>query len=193
MKEIGCVILAGGLATRMGGGDKGLKRVEGKPILERILEVIIPQVGPMVINANGEGSRFAHYGYDVVSDSVAGFVGPLAGILAGMDYHEGCEWIVSVPTDTPFLPTDLVERLFAPIQAGDAQIVLARSGGYDHPVVGIWPTNLKKDLRKALVDEDIRKLKKWIGRYSNTTVEWATDPVDPFFNANSPEDLAKLR
>ncbi len=192
MKEIGCVLLAGGLATRMGGGDKGLKQVQGKPILDRVIDVVRPQVGDLVINANGDGARFSEYGFDVVADSVEGFVGPLAGILAGMDYHDGCDWIVSVPTDTPFLPEDLVERLFAPIRDGEAEIVLARSGGFDHPVVGIWPVKLKEDLRKALVEEDIRKLKKWIGRYSYTTVEWETDPVDPFFNANSPEDLAEI-
>lgn len=191
-KNITGVLLAGGLATRMGGGDKGLKKVQGKPILERVINTIRPQVDDLVINANGDASRFSSYGYDVVADSVEGFVGPLAGILAGMDYHKDYKWLLSVPTDTPFLPNDLVERLFAPIKAGQAQIVLARSGGFDHPVVGIWSTALREDLRRALTQEDVRKMKKWIGRYNYTTVEWEIDPVDPFFNANSPDDLAML-
>ncbi|MDV7339154.1 molybdenum cofactor guanylyltransferase MobA [Terasakiella sp. A23] len=190
MTKIGCVLLAGGLATRMGGGDKGLKQVDGKAILDRVLDCIKPQTDVIVINANGEGSRFDSYGLPVVSDSVEGFVGPLAGILAGMDALNEYSHILSVPTDTPFLPDDLVAKLYAPIEKGEAAIVLARSGGYDHPVVGIWPTALREDLRKALVEEDIRKLKKWISRYSYATVEWSTDPVDPFFNANSPEDIA---
>ncbi len=189
-KKIGCVLLAGGLATRMGGGDKGLKQVDGKPIIERVRDCIKPQTTPIVINANGDGSRFEAYGLPVVGDSVEGFVGPLAGILAGMDALSECSHILSVPTDTPFLPDDLVARLYDPIEKGDAVITLARSGGYDHPVVGIWPTHLRDDLRTALVEEDIRKLKKWISRYNYATVEWASDPIDPFFNANSPEDLA---
>jgi len=192
MKKIGCVLLAGGLATRMGGGDKGLKEVDGKPIINRVIDTLTPQVGPMVINANGDAKRFSHYGFDVVADSVDGFVGPLAGVLAGMDALPDCEWIVSVPTDTPFLPDDLVTRLYEPIASGEAQISMARSGGFDHPVIAIWPVALKEDLRKALVEEDIRKLKKWIGRYSYVSIEWDTSPVDPFFNANSPDDLKKL-
>ncbi|SCA56837.1 Molybdenum cofactor guanylyltransferase [Candidatus Terasakiella magnetica] len=190
--QIGCVLLAGGLARRMGGGDKGLKTVQGKPIIERVLETITPQVGPLVINANGDGARFAHLGHEVVGDSVEGFVGPLAGVLAGMDHLVGqCEWILSVPTDTPFLPDDLVTRLKEPLDEGN-KIVMAHSGGFDHPVVALWSMDLREELRKALIEEEMRKLKQWIKRYPHASVEWETDPLDPFFNANRPEDIAGL-
>jgi molybdenum cofactor guanylyltransferase len=194
--QIGCVILAGGLATRMGGGDKGLKKVGGKPILERVLECVQKQVGPVVINANGDGARFAHYGLDVISDSVEGFVGPLAGILAGMQWmahnHSDCNFMLSAPTDTPFIPDDLVMRLSASQKENQADIVMAYSNGYDHPVVALWSIALKDDLRKALIDEEMRKIKKWTSRYKVTTVEWPCTPQDPFFNVNSPEDLKSL-
>lgn len=192
MTKIGCVLLAGGLATRMGGGDKGLKQVGGKPIIERVISTIRPQVDHMVLNANGDTERLKHLGLDVVCDSVEGFVGPLAGILAGMEALSEYDLVLSVPTDTPFLPDDLKARLLAPIDAGKAQITIARSGGFDHPVVGLWPTSLIEELRHALVNEDIRKMKKWLSRYEFETVEWGTQPQDPFFNANSPDDLKVL-
>jgi len=192
MKDVACVLLAGGLATRMGGGDKGLKEVGGIPIIQRVIDVVRPQVGPIVVNANGDGNRFSSLGFDVIADSVDGFVGPLAGILAGMDYHKKHDWMLSVPTDTPFLPDDLVKRLWQPIKDGKAEISIANSGGFDHPVIGIWPVKLKVDLRKALVEEDIRKLKMWIKRYAFTSIEWDIEPIDPFFNANSPDDLTRL-
>lgn len=194
--NVGCVLLAGGLATRMGGGDKGLKKVDGKPIIERVLETIQNQVGPMVINANGDATRFAHHGLDVVQDNVEGFVGPLAGVLAGMDWlatnHPGCPWLQSVPTDTPFIPTDLVKRLGGCQLNTGSEVVMARSNGFDHPVVALWSVALRDDLRKALIEEEMRKIKKWTSRYKLASVEWACDPRDPFFNVNSPEDLASL-
>ncbi|NVJ91938.1 MAG: molybdenum cofactor guanylyltransferase MobA [Methylocystaceae bacterium] len=190
MSKIGCVMLAGGLATRMGGGDKGFKNIGGRPIIERILETVRHQVDDIVINANGDPARFANLNLDVVADSVDGFVGPLAGILAGMDrFSVEYDWMLSVPTDTPFLPDDLVEKLFVPLKNNQAEIAIAHSGGFDHPVIGIWPTRLKDDLRAALVEEDIRKLKKWISRYRYQAVSWPDTPRDPFFNANRPEDL----
>lgn len=183
-------MLAGGLATRMGGGDKGFKTIGGRPIIECILETVGHQVDEVVINANGDPARFAHLKMDVVADSVDGFVGPLAGILAGMDHFAAdYDWMLSVPTDTPFLPDDLVERLLAPLKNNQAEITIAHSGGFDHPVIAIWPTRLKDDLRAALVEEDIRKLKKWISRYRYQAVCWPDTPRDPFFNANHPEDL----
>ena len=188
-EQIGCVLLAGGLATRMGGGDKGFKCVDGQLIIERVIACVAPQVDKLVINANGDASRFDHLGFPVISDPVAGHVGPLAGILAGMQALKAYDYILSVPTDTPFLPHDLVERLMAPIKEGTGEIVIARSGGFDHPVVGIWPTSLSGALERALVEEDVRKMKKWIARYRYQTVEWAVEEKDPFFNANHPEDL----
>ncbi|WP_135076333.1 molybdenum cofactor guanylyltransferase MobA [Terasakiella sp. SH-1] len=190
MSEIYGVLLAGGLARRMGGGDKGFRTVDGVPLIERVLATITPQVKELVINANGEASRFDHLGLPVVSDSVEGFIGPLAGVLAGMDHFKGQgDWLLSVPTDTPFLPDDLVERLMQVALDQEAQIVMARSGGFDHPVVGLWSIALVEELRSALVEEDIRKLKQWIKRYRHASVEWSTEPRDPFYNANRPEDL----
>ncbi len=190
--KIGCVVLAGGLARRMGGGDKGLREVQGKPMIKRVLETVAPQVDHLVINANGDPARFASLGYEVIGDSIEGFVGPLAGVLAGMDALQGYDYILSVPTDTPFLPDDLVENLKKPIKTDGMEIVMARSGGYDHPVVALWSLALKEDLRHALTEEEVRKLKMWVSRYRYACVEWACDTQDPFFNANRPEDLIGL-
>jgi len=176
----------------MGGGDKGLKEVKGKRIIDRVINVVSPQVDRLILNANGEAARFSDLGLEVVADSVVGHPGPLAGILAGMESLSDYSHILSIPTDTPFLPDDLVARLKEPIEAGSAKITMAHSGGYDHPVIGLWPTELAADLREALVKEDIRKLKKWISRYPYDCVAWEIDPVDPFFNANRPEDLEGL-
>jgi molybdopterin-guanine dinucleotide biosynthesis protein A len=192
MMKIGCVLLAGGLARRMGGGDKGLRKVQGKPMIEHVLETVVPQVDQLVINANGDPARFASFGYDVVGDSIDGFVGPLAGVLAGMDAMATCDYILSVPSDTPFLPSDLVEKLKTPVEIDKVAIAMAHSGGHDHPVVALWSISLRDDLRRALIDEGMRKLKLWISRYSYACVEWTCDGQDPFFNANRPEDLADI-
>ncbi|NVK20473.1 MAG: molybdenum cofactor guanylyltransferase MobA [Methylocystaceae bacterium] len=190
--DIAGVLLAGGLATRMGGGDKGLKTVQGRRIIDRVIETVQPQVDHLILNANGEVARFSDLGLDVVPDRISGHPGPMAGILAGMEALPDYRYMLSVPTDTPFLPDDLVRRLREPIDAGRAVITIAHSDGYDHPVIGLWPTKLAADLRRALVEKDMRKLKKWIARYSYETVSWDVDPIDPFFNANKPEDLDSL-
>lgn len=191
--KIGCVVLAGGLARRMGGGDKGLREVEGIPIIKRVLDMVAPQVDDLIINANGDPARFAHFGYPVVPDSVDGFVGPLAGVLAGMERFAGYDYILSVPTDTPFLPDDLIARLSEPLTQEELDIVMAHSGGFDHPVVALWSVALKADLKASLCEEKVRKLKLWVARYRTRSVSWPTTPRDPFFNANRPEDLASLK
>ncbi len=187
------VLLAGGLARRMGGGDKCLRMLGGKTILERIVCRVRPQVDALVLNANGDASRFAATGLPVAADTIDGFAGPLAGVLAGMDWVQAnapeCAWLVSIPTDAPFLPLDLVSRLWAGLQDDGAEMACAASGGRAHPVVGLWPVALAGALRQAMVDEDIRKVDLWTGRYRMTTVEFSTDPYDPFFNANRPADL----
>lgn len=191
--KIGCVVLAGGLARRMGGGDKGLREVGGKPIIERVLDTVAPQVDDLILNANGDPSRFSHLGYPVISDTVDGFVGPLAGVLVGMEHFSACDYVLSVPTDTPFLPDDLVARLRAPLEGEKLDIVMAHSGGFDHPVVALWSVGLKSDLKAALCEEKIRKLKRWVARYRTRSVSWSITPHDPFFNANRPEDLDALK
>jgi len=194
-RDVVGVILAGGQSRRMGGGDKCLRPLGPKTILEHVIDRARPQVARLVLNANGDPQRFSAYGLPVVPDSVAGFAGPLAGILAGLDWARAhqpdCPWIASFAGDAPFLPRDLVARLAAAVAREKAELACARSDGRAHPVVGLWPTALADDLRRALVDEDMRKVDAWTARHRLVAVDFATDPVDPFFNANRPEDLAE--
>jgi molybdopterin-guanine dinucleotide biosynthesis protein A len=193
------LLLAGGQSRRMGGGDKTLRPIGGRPLLERVIERIRPQVAGLVLNANGDPQRFARFGLPVVADSVADFAGPLAGILAGLDWtaehRPDCPMIVSVPTDAPFLPNDLVAKLMAGLEAVGAELVCAESHGQPHPVVGLWPVRLRDELRRAVVEEGLRKVDSWTGRYRFATVAFnpadgVAGAIDPFFNANRPEDFA---
>lgn len=192
IKIIG-VLLAGGLARRMGGGDKPLRLIGGRPILDRVIERLEPQVAGLVLNANGDPSRFAFYGLPVVGDSVPDFAGPLAGILAGLDWtaehRPDCPIVASVATDAPFLPTDLVARLEQARAAEGVDLACAASGGQAHPVIGLWPVRLRDELRHALTNEGIRKVDVWTARYKLAVVPFSGGPVDPFFNANRPDDL----
>jgi molybdopterin-guanine dinucleotide biosynthesis protein A len=188
------LVLAGGLARRMGGGDKPLTRIGDATILDRALERLRPQCARMILNANGDPARFAATGLPVVADSVPDFAGPLAGILAGLDWAAanapGLDTVVSVPGDCPFLPRDLVARLQAARQAAGTPMACARSGDWRHPVVGLWPVSLRDDLRHALVEEDLRKIEVWTARHGVAVADWPDQPVDPFFNVNTPEDAA---
>jgi molybdopterin-guanine dinucleotide biosynthesis protein A len=189
------LVLAGGLARRMGGGDKALLRIGGVTILERVLERLRPQCSGIILNANGDPRRFASTSLPVVPDDVPGFAGPLAGILAGLDWAAahapGIAWVASVPGDCPFLPRDLLGRLHAArIEAG-VPLACAKSGDWRHPVVGLWPVDLRQDLRHALVVEGLRKIELWTGRHGVGLAEWADTAVDPFFNVNTPEDAAR--
>ena len=190
------LVLAGGLARRMGGGDKARIEIGGISILDRVLATLSGQTTEIIINANGDPKRFADTGLEVVPDNVAGFAGPLAGILTGLDWlaaqDNGVEWLVSVPGDCPFLPENLVERLHIARRKMGAGVPLAcaRSGEWRHPVVGLWPLTLRADLRKALVDEDLRKIEVWTARHGVAIADWPDQPIDPFFNVNTPEDAA---
>ena len=188
------LVLAGGLARRMGGGDKGLIRIGGATILERALARVGPQCAGLIINANGDPARFARFGLPVVADDVEGFAGPLAGILAGLDWLAANEpaigWLASVPGDCPFLPRDLVRRLNAARTAARVPLACAKSGDWRHPVVGLWRVDLRADLRRAVVAEGLRKIEVWTARHGVALAEWPADPVDPFFNVNTPEDAA---
>lgn len=190
---IGCVVLAGGQARRMGGGDKALLPLRGRPMLAHVLDGVRPQVGPTVLNVNGDPARFSDFGLPAVADSVAGFPGPLAGILAGMDWLRAhapdCRWMLSMAADTPVFPADLAVRLRAAIDRDGAEMACAASMGRTHPVIGLWPVALAEALRCALVEDGERKIDAWTGRYRVATVEWAADAVDPFFNVNTPEEL----
>ena len=189
------VLLAGGLARRMGGGDKPLRLLAGRPLLDHVVERLRPQVSGMVLNANGDPARFAAYGLPVAGDSIAGYAGPLAGVLAGLDWaaanQPDCSLIVSVPTAAPFLPLDLVPRLLDGLRRANTDLACAASGGQAHPVVGLWPVRLREALRRALANEGVRKVDDWTGRYRLATVSFADQPYDPFFNANRPEDLER--
>jgi molybdopterin-guanine dinucleotide biosynthesis protein A len=187
------LLLAGGQSRRMGGGDKALRLLEGIPLLERVIERLRPQVEALVLNANGDPLRFARFALPVAADSVPGFAGPLAGVLAGLDWaashRPDCPYVVSVATDAPFLPVDLVARLAEGLAEARADLACAASGGRSHPVFGLWPVRLRDDLRRAVVDHGIRKVDLWTARHKLTTVPFADQPVDPFFNANRPEDF----
>jgi molybdopterin-guanine dinucleotide biosynthesis protein A len=179
----------------MGGGDKPLRTIAGKTILAHVIARLGPQCDGLLINANGDRARFAAYDLPVVADGVQNFAGPLAGILAALDWlaenRPGLEWLVSVAADTPFIPADLVARLHAAREVADVQLACAASGGWTHPVIGLWPVALRADLRRALTIEDERKIDRWTARHGCAQAEWPVDPVDPFFNANTPEDIVE--
>lgn len=202
------VLLAGGQSRRMfadgaGRGDKGLLQIGGKPMLSHVIARLAPQVAAMVINANGDHSRFADFGLPVVADTIGGHVGPLAGVLAGMRWaaahHPGAGFIATASTDAPFVPADLVGRLSAALTTAPRgeRIALARSDGHLHPVIGLWPVSLADDLENALQD-GVRKVLAWTDRHGTLGVDFAPVAVggrliDPFFNANTPDELAEAR
>jgi molybdenum cofactor guanylyltransferase len=189
------VLLAGGLARRMGGGDKPMRTIGGRTILERVIARLAPQCDGLILNANGDPARFADFGLPVIADSVADFPGPLAGILAALDWmaanRPDVSLLLSAAGDCPFLPRDLVSRLHDALVEENAQLAVAASGEQSHPVIGLWSVSLRNELRHALVVEDVRRIDRWTARYRLATVSWPTEPLDPFFNANTVEDIAE--
>lgn len=192
------VLLAGGLARRMGGGDKCLKPLAGKPLLRHAIDRLAPQTGALIINANGDPQRFSAFNLPVVADTIEGFAGPLAGILAGMEWARAnapkSRWVVSAATDTPFFPLDLVSRCIGAVGFKENVIALARSGDNLHPVFGLWPVALADDLKAWLSSGDNRKVLAWVGRHEMIEVIFpgftvAGELLDPFFNANTPDDM----
>ena len=192
------VILAGGLSRRMGGGDKCLRPLGGRPILAQIIERAAPQVGPLVLNANGDPERFADYGLPVAADVIEGFAGPLAGILTGMDWVVAhapqAEWMASFASDAPFFPRDMVAVMRVAAGEAGADLVCAESNGRSHPVFGLWSMSLREDLRAAVVGEGLRKVDLWTARHrllpvTFDPVDTAAGKLDPFFNTNRPDDL----
>jgi len=197
------VLLAGGLSRRMGGGDKCLRDLGGRPILAHIIERAAPQVGALVLNANGDPARFDAFGLPVAADVVEGYAGPLAGVLTGLDWAAaqapGARWLASFACDAPFFPADMVARMLAAVEAarsegGGADMACAVTHGRTHPVFGLWPLSLREELRRAMVEEEMRKVDRWTARHRLVEVDFpdvdtARGPLDPFFNTNRPEDL----
>lgn len=185
------VLLAGGLAQRMGGGDKPLKTIAGISILDRVIGRMVMQCDGLVLNANGDPARFSFTGLAVVPDPLADFAGPLAGILAGMEYAavHGFQDILTVSADSPFLPRDLAVKLILGRRGAKTKLACAKSGGFTHPPIGLWDAELRHDLRAALLEGE-RKIDRWTKRHGVVEIEWPVQPYDPFFNANTPEDLA---
>ncbi|HEC90385.1 MAG TPA: molybdenum cofactor guanylyltransferase MobA [Alphaproteobacteria bacterium] len=194
MNIVAGVILAGGKSLRMGGGDKSLVMLGDKPLIAHVIERVRPQVADLIINAGGNAERFGDFGLDVLADTIGGRVGPLAGVLTGLEWlaknQPTAGWLLSVPADTPFLPPDLVRRLTDALIDGKADMACAKSLDRSHPVISIWPSTMAGDLRRAIVDEGVRKVRAWTARYRIAHVEFNAAPVDPFFNVNRPEDLA---
>lgn len=193
--NIAGVILAGGLARRMGGGDKANRLIAGRSMFDRVKTRLAPQVGAMALNANGDAARFSGLNLPVIPDSIDDYPGPLAGVLAGMDWAagQGASHILTVAADTPFFPDDLGQRLAAEITK-NTPIALAatpdpKRGMARHPTFGLWPTAFADDLRAALVD-GVRKVVLWTDRHGAATTPFSNDPFDPFFNVNTPDDMA---
>ncbi len=193
------VLLAGGLARRMGGGDKSLLSLGGKRILDRVIARAQPQVDELILNANGDPWRFAEFDLPVVQDVIGEFAGPLAGILTGMNWAHAnvrdAEWLVSFATDSPFLPADMVQRFMNTMSEKQADIVCASSNNQMHPVFALWPIRLKDELKAAMIDEKIRKIDSWTARYRTFQVDYdlGDNGLDPFFNVNRPDNLDEAK
>jgi molybdopterin-guanine dinucleotide biosynthesis protein A len=187
------VLLAGGSARRMGGGDKSLNMLSGLPILAHVIARIRSQVSALILNANGDPARFAEWGLPVVADAIPENPGPLAGIHAGMVWaaSQGAPYIVSIPTDLPFLPTDLIARLAS--GRGQADIAVARSAGKPHPVVALWPVRLAAELHRAVTEQAMRKVAAFAARYHVAYIDFPVGEIDPFFNVNTPDDLQRAQ
>jgi molybdenum cofactor guanylyltransferase len=188
-------ILAGGLARRMGGGDKSLRTIAGRTVLEWIIDRLTPQVTYLILNANADPRRFDSFHLPVVADSLPNNPGPLAGVLAALDWTAASDpsvgWVVTLPGDAPFVPRDLVSRLHAARRDHDATLACATSCNRTHPVIALWPVSLRNALRHAVAADDVRKIEVFTQRYRRATADWPATPVDPFFNVNAPDDLAE--
>lgn len=187
-------ILAGGLARRMGGGDKPLRTIGARTVLARIIDRLTPQVTRLILNANDDPSRFDSFGLSVVADSLPDHPGPLAGVLAALDgaaTDPAVAWVVTVPGDAPFVPRDLVARLHAARRDRDTVFACAGSQGRTHPVIALWPVAIRDGLRRAVAEQGMRKIDLFTQRGGCATAEWPATPVDPFFNVNTREELAE--
>jgi molybdopterin-guanine dinucleotide biosynthesis protein A len=188
------VLLAGGQARRMGGGDKCLREISGRRLIDILIERVQPQVSNLIINANGDPKRFEGLGLEIVADTIDGYAGPLAGVLTGLEwaksYVKDASWVASFATDAPFVPRNMVLRLSQAIKDNSADMACAMTNNRTHPVFALWPIRLIEELRHAMVKEEMRKIDRWTSRYKIAHVDFYSKLVDPFFNVNRPEDLA---
>lgn len=188
------LFLAGGGGRRLGGADKALLPLAGRPLIAHAMARLALQSSEHLISANGDPSRFAEFGAPVVVDDLPDRPGPLAGLLAGLDWfareRPAVTHVLSLPADTPFPPPDLVAQLDAARRAAGAEIALAASGGWKHHAIALWPVAIRTALREALVGRDERAVSRFAARFQVAAVEWPVFPHDPFFNVNTPEDLA---
>jgi molybdenum cofactor guanylyltransferase len=189
------VLLAGGRARRLGGIDKCLVPLVGRTLLELVIERARPQVARLLLNANGDPARFGAFGLPVISDVIADYAGPLAGLLTGLEWAgrnaPDCPWVVSFASDSPFFPQELVTRLRAAVQAEAAEAACAASGERLHPVFGLWPVRLAPALRQAMQREGLRKAEDWARRCRIAVVNFSAAGLDPFFSVNRPEDVVQ--
>jgi len=187
------VVLAGGLSRRMGGDDKVLLAFDGLTLFEHVAQRLAPQCEGVILNANRDLTRFDAMPYPVVPDSIEGHLGPLAGILTALEWsavhRPDIEWVVSVPGDTPFIPPDLVQRLHEARHESGHSLACASSGSQAHFAVGLWPVSLRHDLRHALLEGHMRRAGDWARLHGYAEASWPIDPVDPFFNINTPDDM----
>ena len=192
MKIIGAII-AGGKSSRMGGREKAFLELDSKPVILHVIEQFEPQVDQLVINANGDAARFSEFGLDVVPDVLTSLTTPLAGLHAVLRFAKNVDAgvLVTVPSDTPFLPFDLAAKLLENTMVSGAAI--AASGGQEHYIIGAWKTELLDDLERAIAKDGLFRVKDWAHRASAQTVEWPVEPYDPFFNVNTPEDLLRAQ
>lgn len=193
------IILAGGLSRRMGGGDKPLLKLGSRPMLSHVIERLSPQVGKLALNANGNPERFAQFGLPVLPDTLEGYAGPLAGVLAGLDWAAGQGGITHIATaagDTPFFPAEMVEKFLIANDGRQSRVVLAKSAGRRHPVFGLWPVALRATLSAWMKQTNTFKVLAWVDLHDNTVAEFGpaaigTHEIDPFFNANTPEEFSE--
>ena len=189
------LVLNGGLARRLGGVDKGLVLLAGRPMIAHAIERLRPQCARLAISANGDPLRFAQFGLPVMADDPQNFAGPLAGVLAALEHcaraAPSITDVATLPADAPFSPHDFIAKLHGARRAAGARIAVAASGGRRHHVAALWPVALAAQLRRALTQEGVRKVEAFAARFSVAAAEWPSEPIDPFFNVNSPEDLAR--
>ena len=191
------VLLAGGRSSRMGEQDKAFCQLGQQTLIATVINKIAPQVDGLVINTNSDNEAYRVLGLPVVKDCVAGYLGPLVGILSALDWiHEHrpqCQWLASFSVDTPFITPDVVATLFAAVRREKTLLATVRSGQRSHPVIGLWSLQLRDDLREQLLRQQLRKVDKWTQRHGIAIADFDTNPVDPFFNINSPADLETAR